>query len=93
MSTLAYTLVALATYRVATDIAWEDGPGEVFATLRGAAVQRFGSGHWVADGIACPICVSFWAAPALLVAWLHLPWLVAWLAVAGAAAFLARVTA
>lgn len=92
MTPLAYTLIALATYRVATDVAWEDGPGEMFATLRGAAVQRFGREHWVADGLACPICVSLWAAPALLVAWWYLPWLVAWLAVAGAAAALARVT-
>ncbi len=91
MTALAYILVALAAYRVATDVAWEDGPFDAFAWLRGQAHQRFGPHHWVTNGISCPICVSFWASPALLALWPWLPWLVAWLAVAGAAALLVRL--
>lgn len=90
MTALAYTLVALACYRLATDIAWEDGPFELYAFVRGQALARFGAHHWVTSGVSCPICVSFWLAPALLLLWAWLPWVVAWLAVAGAAAFLAR---
>ena len=91
MTALAYTLVALATYRVATDVAWEDGPFDVYAHLRGWAVSRLGAGHWAAEGLACPICVSFWAAPALLALWWYAPFVVAWLAVAGAAALFVRL--
>lgn len=91
MTPLAYTLVALATYRVATDLAWEDGPGEVFAVLRSWAMRRFRDDWlWIADGLCCPICLSFWIAPMALAAWAYAPWLVMWLAVAGGAALLAR---
>ena len=90
MTPLAYTLVALATYRVATDIAWEDGPFAAFVWLRGRAMERFGGNHWIADGLCCPICLSFWIAPLALSAWVYAPWLVMWLAVAGGAALLAR---
>jgi len=87
---LDYILVALATYRVATDVAWEDGPFELFAWLRGQALQRFGPDSWVANGIGCPICVAFWLAPLALAAWAYVPWLVIWLAVAGAVALMVR---
>lgn len=92
MDALAYALIALAAYRVATDLAWEDGPGALFARVRGWALQRFGPHHWISEGVSCPICISFWAAPALLLLWPLAPFIVAWLAVAGAAAFLARRT-
>lgn len=92
MTPLAYTLVALAAYRLATDVAWEAGPFEVYAGLRGVFVTRFGPGHWLTEGVSCPICLSFWTAPLMLVLWQFVPILVAWFAVAGAAASLARVT-
>lgn len=91
MDALAYTLIALATYRLATDIAWEDGPFDVYSYVRGWFLQRFGSYHWLTNGVGCPICLSFWLAPALLALWVVAPLLVAWLAVAGAAALLARL--
>lgn len=91
MTTLDAILLALATYRVATDLAWEDGPVELYSRLRSAVYTRFGDRHWASEGVSCPICLSFWIAPLLLfVAWPWLPWLVSWLAVAGAAALLAR---
>lgn len=84
-------IACLATYRLATDVAWERGPGDAYERLRGWATQRWGADSWQAEGVACPICVSFWAAPALLVLYTLIPWLVLWLAVAGAAALLARL--
>lgn len=86
-------LLTLAAYRVATDMAWETGPGAVFERLRGWAVQR---GGLVAEGFTCPICLSLWAALALtlLAGWLGLvdpwAWPLYWLASAGGAAYLAR---
>jgi hypothetical protein len=85
-----FILLGLATYRLATDIAWEDGPFDVFSVIRGQALQRFGAAHWVTNGVGCPICLSFWIAPALIILWNWAPALVWWLAVAGVAALLAR---
>ena len=83
-------LLVLATYRVATDLAWEAGPFGCYAQLRGAVIQRLGGEHWASEGITCPICLSFWLAPAVIVLYRWSPLLVWWLAVAGAAALLAR---
>lgn len=91
MSWLDYILVALATYRVATDLAWEDGPGDALAWLRGQAHQRYGPAHWITNGLSCPICLGFWLAPLTLATWAWAPWVVVWLAIAGAVALLARM--
>lgn len=90
MGALSYLLVALATYRLATDLAWETGPGEAYTRWRSRVIARYGAESWQAEGVSCPICISLWAAPVVLLLWLWLPWLVAWLAVAGAAALLVR---
>lgn len=93
MDGLTLLLCALAAYRVAYLIAVEDGPFEVAARVREAAERRYpptmgadgyGREHWIVAGLACPLCVSFWAAPAVLLLHAWLPWLVWWLAVAGA---------
>jgi len=81
-------IAALAVYRVATDIAYMDGPFDLFSRLRGAAVARLGAGHWVTVGLHCPICISFWLALPLAY-WYG--W--AWLAIAGAVTFLVRIGA
>lgn len=86
-------LLTLAAYRVATDLAWETGPGALFEQLRGWAVQR--GGLW-AEGMTCPICLSLWAALTLTLLagllGLYDPWHwpLYWLASAGGAAYLAR---
>lgn len=85
---LTLLLAALAVYRLATDLAWEDGPGGLFARARGAIIQRYRVEHWLSDGVTCPICLSFWIALPAAFVWGAL----AWLGIAGAAAFLARVT-
>lgn len=88
-------LATFATYRLSTDLAWEIGPLGLYATMRGRAMQRFGKRDWVTEGVACPICWSFWISVpfALLVA----PWdwrlILYWLGIGGAAAFFARVSA
>lgn len=76
----AITLVAvwLIIYRISTDISYMDGPADVFAHIRGWAVQKFGSQHWVAIGVQCPICISFWVAGILAIALLD------WRVIAGA---------
>lgn len=82
----------LATYRVATDIATENGPGNLFAHIRRLLLP------WLGDGVACPVCVSFWLAlPASVAAVLAEPaldpllWPLWWLAVAGGARLLWKV--
>lgn len=80
-------LATLAVYRLATDLAWEDGPMGIYATWRGWVLARYGAGDWRSEGVVCPICWSFWLALPAAVVWGPL----AWLGIAGAAAFLARV--
>ena len=53
-------IAALAIYRVAHMIAYEDGPFDIFLQLRDRAMVRFGRYHWITNGVHCPLCVSFW---------------------------------
>lgn len=62
MDWLTFIAVCLIVYRISTDIAYMDGPLDVFARFRGAVVQRFGSNHWISHGVMCPVCLSFWFA-------------------------------
>lgn len=86
---LMLILLTLAVYRVATDLAYEDGPFDVFAKWR----HRMGQQTWVGRGFHCPVCLSFWLS---LLAALALPWYgwlwytVMALALAGAVAKLVR---
>lgn len=71
--TLAFATLAatLAVYRLAFMVAREEGPFDVFDRLRLAA-QRLPSipdtqpnrlrPHWIARGIGCPLCISWWLA-------------------------------
>lgn len=93
MTPLTLVLAALASYRVATAIAYEDGPWRAFARLRANALARWP--EWVADGLSCPRCVSIWAAlvivPALATSWAPAVFVVTVLAVSGAACVLVEV--
>lgn len=96
LTPLPLIVAALATYRVATAIAYEDGPWRVFARLREWAEALVDAGRlpeWVADGLACPRCVSVWAALVIVpaVAWPPTAFIVAVLAVSGAACVLSEV--
>ncbi len=88
MGWLELIVAVFAVYRVATDLAWEGGPGGLFERWRGWVMRWAGADSWIAEGIGCPICLSFWLALPLAFLWGVLPWL----AIAGAAAFLARVS-
>lgn len=86
MDPLKLFLAILATYRIATDLAWEAGPFDLYSRWRGFILSRYGAADWRSEGVACPICISFWLSlPAALI-WGPLYWL----GIAGAAAFLAR---
>lgn len=80
-------LTTLAVYRLATDLAWEDGPGGLYAKGRGAVIARYGADDWRSAGVCCPICISLWLSLPAAFVWGPL----AWLGIAGAVAFLARV--
>lgn len=88
-----------ATYRLATDLAWEDGPFAAYAKLRGVVMARYGADDWRSDGISCPVCWSFWlsilAAIVVVVFGPFDPWLwpLWWLGIAGVVAFLVRLRA
>jgi hypothetical protein len=56
MMVLNIILVIFAVFRTATMITQEEGPFEVFTTLRG----RVGQSTWVGRGFHCLLCVSFW---------------------------------
>jgi hypothetical protein len=63
-------------------VAREDGPLDVFATMR----DRVGQNSWVGRGLWCALCIGFWVSLPMLLLWqlgfiAHL--LVGWLAVAG----------
>jgi hypothetical protein len=80
-------LAALTVYRLATDLAWEDGPFDLFARLRGAVMSRAGANSWLSSGVNCPICLSFWLSLPAAYLWGAL----AWLGIAGAVALAVRL--
>lgn len=109
--TLAYLLGVLATWRLARDYVHEEGPlglyGRSRRWLRAWAEQRIEAadvddprGHewyWLYEGVACIVCVTFWAAllVAVLVAWRQ-GWglangLLTWFGLAGGALVLERL--
>jgi hypothetical protein len=76
---LAFILAVLATWRVAYMLAREDGPADIFSTIR----EKVGQSTWIGRGLHCVLCMSFWLAlPAAIIA--GLPWFIGWLGVAGA---------
>ncbi len=52
--------VILAVYAWSYSIALLPGPFNVLTHLRGWVYARYGDTSWQAEGIGCPICVSFW---------------------------------
>lgn len=86
---MAAAALALAAFYVAYTAAYLDGPFGIAYRMRVAVWDRWPLGeHWLGDGVGCPICIAFWAAPAVLAlgtAGATGQWVVAWLAIAGAA--------
>lgn len=88
MGWLELLLAIFAVYRLATDLAWEAGPGGLYERGRGWVLTRYGADDWRSEGVSCPICLSFWLSLPAVFVWGPL----AWLGIAGAAAFLARIS-
>jgi hypothetical protein len=106
MLAIALICATLAVYRLSFMITREEGPFDVFERLRLAAQTLPSSPdgrpnrlrpHWIARGIACPLCVSFWLsliAAFLVTQVVGLPAVAAfglWLPVAGACLFLFQI--
>ena len=99
-------LLALATWRIAHDVAHEEGPFGLYGSLRRAIKQWVEAQidaspleepqqhplYWLYVGIDCPRCVSFTAAlVVLLVGTSPLTWpLAVWLGIAGLVSWLDR---
>ena len=78
-------LLVGATWRLSALLAYEDGPGRVFARVRerlGVAYDPHGlpyGTNWLAKGVVCPWCNSVWFGAFWAVAYWLLPGVV-WLA-------------
>lgn len=55
---------SLIIYRISTDIAYMSGPFLVFERLRTWCINY--APVWMAEGVNCPICISFWLALGLV---------------------------
>jgi hypothetical protein len=62
ISVVEFLAYLLAVFGVSVTVSTLDGPFAVCSTLRRWLHRTFRSGdhQWIAKGIACPICVSFW---------------------------------
>ena len=89
LSVLGFVLCTLAVWRVTYLLAKEDGPGRIFARLRGAA----GDGFW-RSLLGCFYCLSLWPsalfAPLVSHGWIE--FVLVWLATSGAACLLEQAT-
>ena len=70
--------LALAVYRLTHMVVYEDGPFNALETIRNLTYD-LPEGHWIREGMHCPLCVSFWLSGAV---YLLPSWLVDWLAIA-----------
>lgn len=93
MDFVTFLIGALATYRLARLVAFEDGPADIFSRFRAWANRKFGGPSNFARGVACPICLSFWFSfvVAALLANNFYFWLTGALAMSGVAAILWKV--
>jgi hypothetical protein len=77
---MTFLIAALACYRLSRMIARERGPWSCFEKLRGWVVHRYPpvvkhlsggvsyeQGHWITEGIVCPLCLSVWVALVLAI--------------------------
>ena len=91
-------LLALATWRIAHLLAYEDGPAHLFERLRVRAGVRYDEHSQpypatnLAEGLTCLWCNSVWVGALWTGAWLALGDSVTWLALPFALSALAIVT-
>jgi hypothetical protein len=92
MNGILFIAGVLACYRVARMLALEDGPSDLFATVRGRFDPQ--QATWVGRGLNCPLCIGFWVAlvvAALIGAGSWQSFILLWLAVAGGQVVLHKV--
>lgn len=88
-----FIIACFAVYRISRDLVYEDGPFLLYAKLQAFAEKH--QDHWIGQGLACPICLSFWLAllAACALSPASLPeFLLTWLGIAGGAVFLYKLT-
>lgn len=57
---LTLTLAVFAVYRMSLMITCEDGPFDIFYSIREINKNEYGTANWFVRGLHCPLCVSFW---------------------------------
>lgn len=93
---ISLVVATFVVYRISRMIAVEEGPFEVFTTIR-TFFYHNKYPEWIQRGIVCPLCVSFWIALpiAILVTYqVHLDWYAVfwlWFALSGSASFLYKI--
>lgn len=55
-----YVVAWLITFGLAFSMALTDGPGGYFKKFRRTVRTKYGADHWIAIGVGCPICLSFY---------------------------------
>ena len=88
MTVLLFITSVFATLRISVALGRESGPFGIFEKFRTAVSNRLSFNHWLAVGIGCPKCISFWIASILAigVSPATVPaFIVDWLAIAGGA--------
>jgi len=65
---LDYTLAWMITFGVSFSMAVTDGPMGIFRKNRRFFTDKFGSSHWLAIGVKCPICLSLYVGLAVMFA-------------------------
>lgn len=82
--TLWFILSAIATYRCASIVSSEEGPGDIFQKLRDWALAN---ATWLYKGLKCFACTSVWFGTffSLLIAKSFSQWLILTFAISGLA--------
>lgn len=95
---LSFVVASFATYRISRMLAQEEGPFELFLSLRTFIYMKWGKDRqWIQVGISCPLCISFYIgfiAAILMTLQLHYEWYAIiwlWFALSGVASFLYKL--
>lgn len=95
---ISLIIASFVVYRLSRMFGLEEGPFELFLTLRSWVYNRT-KRTWIRNGVVCPLCLSFWISlpVAILVTYqLHLDWyavLWLWFGLSGSASFLYKLEA
>lgn len=93
---ISLVVATFVVYRISRMIALEEGPFEVFTTIR-TILYNTKYPEWIRRGIICPLCIGWWIALpiAILVTYqVHLDWYAVfwlWFALSGSASFLYKL--